>query len=76
MIRSVVDVRFDEGLPSILTSLEVLDNPIRLVLEVAQHLGENMVAMDRTEELVRGKRALNTRSLITVPMGSSALAAS
>ncbi|GKD60319.1 ATP synthase subunit beta, mitochondrial-like protein, partial [Tanacetum coccineum] len=51
VIGAVVDVRFSEGLPPILTALEVLDNSIRLVLEVAQHLGENMVrtiAMDGT----------------------------
>lgn len=69
VIGAVVDVRFDEGLPPILTALEVLDNDIRLVLEVAQHLGENMVrtiAMDGTEGLVRGQRVLNTGSPITV----------
>ncbi|THU64187.1 hypothetical protein C4D60_Mb01t23820 [Musa balbisiana] len=68
VIGAVVDVRFDEGLPPILTALEVLDNSIRHVLEVAQHLGENMVriiAMDETEELVRGQRVLNTGSPIT-----------
>lgn len=66
MIGAVVDVRFDEGLPPILTALEVFDNSIRLVLEVAQHLGENMVrtiAMDGTEGLVRGQRVLSTGSL-------------
>ncbi|VVA33057.1 PREDICTED: ATP synthase [Prunus dulcis] len=47
VIGAVVDVRFDDGLPPILTALEVLDNSIRLVLEVAQHLGENMVAVGR-----------------------------
>ncbi|URD82416.1 hypothetical protein MUK42_27756 [Musa troglodytarum] len=64
-----VIVRFDEGLPPILTALEVLDHSIRLVLEVAQHLGENMVrtiAMDGTEGLVRGQRVLNTGSPITI----------
>lgn len=69
VIGAVVDVRFDEGLPPILTALEVLDNSIRLVLEVAQHLGESMVrtiAMDGTEGLVRGQRVLNTGSPITV----------
>ena len=69
VIGAVVDVRFDEGLPPILTALEVLDNNIRLVLEVAQHLGESMVrtiAMDGTEGLVRGQRVLNTGSPITV----------
>ncbi|KAG0463009.1 hypothetical protein HPP92_021485 [Vanilla planifolia] len=76
VIGAVVDVRFDEGLPPILTALEVLDNPIRLVLEVAQHLGEKTVrtiAMDGTEGLVRGQRVLNTGSPITVPVGRSTL---
>lgn len=69
VIGAVVDVRFEEGLPPILTALEVMDNSIRLVLEVAQHLGERMVrtiAMDGTEGLVRGQRVLNTGSPITV----------
>lgn len=73
VIGAVVDVRFDEGLPPILTALEVLDNQIRLVLEVAQHLGENVVrciAMDGTEGLVRGQRVLNTGSPITVSAGN------
>ncbi|CAI9761953.1 unnamed protein product [Fraxinus pennsylvanica] len=72
VIGAVVDVRFDEGLPPILTALEVLDNQIRLVLEVAQHWGESVVrciAMDGTEGLVRGQRVLNTGSPITVPVG-------
>ncbi|PPS06209.1 hypothetical protein GOBAR_AA14447 [Gossypium barbadense] len=47
VIGAVVDVRFDEGLPPILTALEVMDHSIRLVLEVAQHLGENMVPVGR-----------------------------
>lgn len=69
VIGAVVDVRFDEGLPPILTALEVQDHSIRLVLEVAQHLGENVVrtiAMDGTEGLVRGQPVLNTGSPITV----------
>ncbi|CAL9209028.1 unnamed protein product [Musa hybrid cultivar] len=76
VIGAVVDVRFDEGLPPISTALEVLDHSIRLVLEVAQHLGENMVrtiAMDGTEGLVRGQRVLNTGSPITVPVGRATL---
>ncbi|KAK6252715.1 hypothetical protein QUC31_014435 [Theobroma cacao] len=76
VIGAVVDVRFDEGLPPILTALEVMDHSIRLVLEVAQHLGENMVrtiAMDGTEGLVRGQRVLNTGSPITVPVGRATL---
>lgn len=73
VIGAVVDVRFDEGLPRIYTALEVLDNQIRLVLEVSQHLGENVVrciAMDGTEGLVRGQRVLNTGSPITVSAGN------
>ncbi|KAJ4825175.1 hypothetical protein Tsubulata_022542 [Turnera subulata] len=69
VIGAVVDVRFEEGLPPILTALEVMDHSIRLVLEVAQHLGENTVrtiAMDGTEGLVRGQRVLNTGSPITI----------
>ncbi|KAJ8447635.1 hypothetical protein Cgig2_031689 [Carnegiea gigantea] len=76
VIGAVVDVRFEEGLPPILTALEVLDNQTRLVLEVAQHLGENMVrtiAMDGTEGLVRGQRVLNTGSPITIPVGRATL---
>ncbi|KAK6921238.1 ATPase, F1/V1/A1 complex, alpha/beta subunit, N-terminal domain, partial [Dillenia turbinata] len=76
VIGVVVDVRFDQGLRPILTALEVMDHSIRLVLEVAQHLGENMVrtiAMDGTEGLVRGQRVLNTGSPITVPVGRATL---
>lgn len=74
VIGAVVDVRFEEGLPPILTALEVLDHDIRVVLEVAQHMGENMVrtiAMDGTEGLVRGQRVLNTGSPIKVTSLSS-----
>ena len=70
----VVDVRFEQGLPPILTALEVLDNPVRVVLEVAQHLGENMVrtiAMEGTEGLVRGQKVLNTGAPITVTLSLS-----
>lgn len=69
IIGAVVDVKFEEGLPPIMTALEVLDNEIRLVLEVAQHLGENTVrtiAMDGTEGLVRGQKVVNTGAPITV----------
>jgi F0F1-type ATP synthase beta subunit len=64
-----VDVRFDGELPAILSSLEVQGLPIRLVLEVAQHLGDNNVrtiAMDSTDGLVRGQPVLNTGSPIKV----------
>ncbi|KAG4910193.1 ATP synthase subunit beta, mitochondrial [Glycine soja] len=76
VIGAVVDVRFDEGLPPIMTALEVLDHSSRLVLEVAQHLGEGVVrtiAMDATEGVVRGWRVLNTGSPITVPVGRATL---
>ncbi|XP_020202313.1 ATP synthase subunit beta, mitochondrial [Cajanus cajan] len=76
VIGAIVDVRFDEGLPGILTALEVLDHSSRLVLEVAQHLGEGVVrtiAMDATEGVVRGWRVLNTGSPITVPVGRATL---
>lgn len=69
VIGAVVDVKFNEGLPPILTALEVQGHSIRLVLEVAQHLGESVVrtiAMDGTEGLVRGQPVLNTGSPITV----------
>jgi len=69
VIGAVVDVKFETGLPPILTALEVQDHDIRVVLEVAQHLGENTVrtiAMDSTDGLVRGQKVLNTGSPITV----------
>lgn len=73
VIGAVVDVRFEEGLPPILTALELLDHETRLVLEVAQHLGEGVVrtiAMDATEGVVRGWRVLNTGSPISVNIQS------
>ncbi|KAK2459132.1 ATP synthase subunit beta, mitochondrial [Trifolium repens] len=76
VIGAVVDVRFEEGLPPILTALEVLDHSSRLVLEVAQHLGEGIVrtiAMDATEGCVRGWRVLNTGSPISIPVGRATL---
>ncbi|CAH2073477.1 unnamed protein product [Thlaspi arvense] len=71
VIGAIVDVRFEdqEGLPPIMTSLEVQDHPTRLVLEVSHHLGQNVVrtiAMDGTEGLVRGRRVLNTGAPITI----------
>ena len=60
VIGAVVDVEFDGAIPDILNALEVDNNGQRLVLEVAQHLGENTVrtiAMDATEGLVRGTEA-------------------
>merc|ERR1719389_23597 len=63
VIGAVVDVQFDGALPPILNALEVKDFEIRLVLEVAQHLGENMVrtiAMDGTDGLTRGHAVIDT----------------
>merc|ERR1712235_160330 len=76
VIGAVVDVQFDEGLPPILNALEVGDRDTRLVLEVAQHLGENTVrtiAMDGTEGLVRGQKVLDTGAPIRIPVGPETL---
>ena len=76
IIGAVVDVTFDEHLPAILNSLETTNNGARLVLEVAQHLGENTVrtiAMDTTEGLVRGAQVIDTGSAISVPVGEATL---
>merc|ERR1719389_1391043 len=76
VIGAVVDVQFDGALPPILNALEVKDFEIRLVLEVAQHLGENMVrtiAMDGTDGLKRGDAVLDTGAPIKVPVGEGSL---
>ena len=76
VIGAVVDVEFDGAIPDILNALEVDNNGQRLVLEVAQHLGENTVrtiAMDATEGLVRGTEATDTGGPITVPVGPETL---
>src|SRR5438067_13210392 len=71
VIGAVVDVRFDGELPSILSALHVDNAGRTLVLEVAQHLGENTVrtvAMDTTDGLVRGTEVVNTGGPITMPV--------
>jgi F-type H+-transporting ATPase subunit beta len=76
VIGAVVDVTFDGELPAILNALETINNGNRLVLEVAQHLGENAVrtiAMDTTEGLVRGAEVLDTGTAISVPVGEATL---
>ena len=77
VIGAVVDVQFpDDHLPAILNSLEVQDHEIRLVLEVAQHLGESTVrtiAMDATEGLVRGQAVVDTEKPISIPVGEGTL---
>ncbi len=76
VISAVVDVHFEGRLPEILTALETENNGKRLVLEVAQHLGEQTVrtiAMDETEGLVRGQVVINTGGPIRVPVGAQTL---
>merc|ERR1712045_652073 len=76
VIGAVVDVQFDDGLPEILNALEVQDRTPKLILEVAQHLGENTVrtiAMDGTEGLVRGQNVINTGNPIMIPVGPETL---
>ncbi len=76
VIGAVVDVAFEAALPPILTALETDNNGNRLVLEVAQHLGENTVrtiAMDSTDGLTRGQSVTNTGSQISVPVGPKTL---
>src|SRR5687767_16031623 len=76
VIGAVVDVAFESDLPAILTALETDNNGNRLVLEVAQHLGENTVrtiAMDATEGLTRGQSVTNTGQQISVPVGPMTL---
>ncbi|MDX5358514.1 MAG: F0F1 ATP synthase subunit beta [Rhodobacterales bacterium] len=76
VIGAVVDVQFDGALPAILNALETENNGKKLVLEVAQHLGENTVrtiAMDATEGLVRGAPVADTGAPISVPVGDATL---
>ena len=76
VIGAVVDVHFPDNLPAILSALETDNNGNKLVLEVAQHLGENTVrtiAMDSTEGLTRGQTVKDTGSQISVPVGPATL---
>jgi F-type H+-transporting ATPase subunit beta len=76
VIGAVIDVQFEGELPSILSALETDNQGNRLVLEVAQHLGENTVrtvAMDSTEGLVRGAEVHDTGQPIQVPVGRETL---
>ena len=76
IIGAVVDVSFENDLPEIYTALEVNNNGNKLILEVAQHLGENAVrtiAMDATEGLKRGDEVINTGAPISVPVGPETL---
>ncbi len=76
VIGAVVDVQFDGELPAILTALETKNGDNTLVLEVAQHLGENTVrtiAMDGTDGLTRGQEVISTGAQISVPVGPKTL---
>src|SRR5476651_2171998 len=76
VIGAVVDVQFQDHLPAILNALETKNQGNRLVLEVAQHLGESTVrtiAMDTSEGLVRGQEVTDTGEAISVPVGSGTL---
>src|SRR5881409_3297387 len=76
VIGAVVDVQFQDHLPAILNALETKNQGNRLVLEVAQHLGENTVrtiAMDTSEGLVRGQECTDTGAPISVPVGDECL---
>ena len=76
IIGAVVDVNFENDLPEIYTALEVSNGDNKLILEVAQHLGENdvrTIAMDATEGLKRGDEVINTKAPISVPVGPETL---
>jgi len=76
IIGAVVDVNFESDLPEIYTALEVNSSGNKLILEVAQHLGENdvrTIAMDATEGLKRGDLVNNTGAPISVPVGPETL---
>ena len=76
IIGAVVDVNFENDLPEIYTALEANNSGNKLILEVAQHLGENdvrTIAMDATEGLKRGDEVINTGSPISVPVGPETL---
>merc|ERR550519_1370709 len=76
VIGAVVDVQFEEGLPEILNALTVVGREPKLILEVAQHLGENTVrtiAMDGTEGLVRGNVVEDEGLPISIPVGQETL---
>lgn len=76
VIGAVVDVRFEDNLPSILSGLECQVGDKKVILEVAQHLGESTVrtiAMDSTDGMTRGDEVLDSGSQIQVPVGPGTL---
>ena len=76
VLGAVVDVQFEGELPPIMNALESQIGDLRLVLEVAQHLGESTVrtiAMDTTDGMVRGQEVADTGSPIEIPVGVETL---
>ena len=76
VLGAVIDVQFEGDLPPILNALYTDNNGNRLVLEVAQHLGENTtrcIAMDSTDGLVRGGEVIDSGAPISVPVGPETL---
>ena len=76
VLGAVVDVQFDGDLPAIMNALTTQIGDVTLVLEVAQHLGENTVraiAMDTTDGLIRGQEVTDTGAAINVPVGTATL---
>ena len=77
VIGPVLDIRFDDGhLPELLTAIEIMNGDKKIVAEVAQHVGDNVVrciSMNATDGMVRGMDAVDTGSPITVPVGNECL---
>ena len=77
VIGPVLDIRFEDGqLPELLTAIEIMNGDKKIVAEVAQHVGDNVVrciSMNATDGMVRGLDAVNTGSPITVPVGDKCL---
>jgi len=76
VMGAVIDVQFEGELPAIMNALTLENDGVKLILEVAQHLGENTVrtiAMDSTEGLVRGQKVTDTGDAIRVPVGPETL---
>ncbi len=77
VMGAVIDVRFEKGhLPSLLNAIEIKNGDTKLIVEVAQHIGDDVarcIAMSSTDGLVRGAEAVDTGSTITVPVGKETL---
>ena len=77
VIGPVLDIRFEDGhLPELLSAIEIMNGDKKIVAEVAQHIGDNVarcVSMNATDGMVRGLKAVDTGSPITVPVGNACL---